>query len=361
MIGPSARWHLERRKAILRQYPDVAALPRYNPFALIPITLIPLVYMTIAYLSQYLSILNISILAWCIGSRACFAMFKYSHEMSHHLIHPSIKKHLANTLLSYLNVFNLSTSIYLLFSFGHKPHHAGLGENSLAKAKRFLSEKHPDIELLIDRYYFEIPLTTHASPESLNPEWFHHPLRRLLSIGLLYPISSFLKGTILLHLVLIFKYLVNFKNSHRSLYTKRLRLSVFQITLLYFGLSLIYILAGPKGILFLCVSDLAQRGFLWHPISTFVIGSHKTWTSANGVQPTTSLYNPWLSFILMKMNFHVEHHDFPDIPCRYLPKLKALAPAYYNNIHSFKGYTDIFKQYFHAPHWFYAGQTGTKN
>lgn len=359
MIATSARWHLDRRKAILRQYPVVATLPKTNPLSLIPIVLIPVAYLTLATFSQYLSFIGVSLLGWLIGSRCCFAMFKYSHEISHRLIHPIINNRVANGLLRYLNMFNLSTSIYLLFSFGHKPHHAGLGEHTLTNAKRFLSEKHPDIELLVDRYYFEIPLTANGRPESLNPRFFNYPLRRLLSIGLLYPISSLLNGTVIFHLLFIFKYLSHFWHNNTSLYSQRLRSSLFQIALLYIGLFIVYSLAGLKGLLFIGISDLAQRGFLWHPISTFIIGSHKTWTDSSAIQPTTSLYNPWLSFILMKMNYHVEHHDFPDIPCRYLPKLKALAPAYYTNINSFRGYFHLFKQYFQEPHWYYAGNTGT--
>ena len=33
-------------------------------------------------------------------------------------------------------------------------------------------------------------------------------------------------------------------------------------------------------------------------------------------------------------NYHVEHHDFPDVPMYCLPRLRALCPEYYDSLRS---------------------------
>jgi sphingolipid 4-desaturase/C4-monooxygenase len=355
MISVAARWHLKRRQAMLRRYPQIANLPKHNALALIPIMLTPLIYGMLAYCSQFLTLGEIALLAWAIGSRCNFCKFKYAHEISHHLVSPNISKQHSHYLLRYLNLFNLSTSVYLLFSFGHKPHHASLGATTIAQAKRFLTEKYPDIELLIDRYYYELPYEPDSPPESLSPRLYDNRLLRFLSIGIIYPITSMLKGTMLFHLIFTIKYLQGLRAKKNALYRRRLNIAMVQITLLYGGLFGLYLLAGINALLFMIISDLSQRGFLWHPISTFTISSHKTWNSKGKIQPTTSTYGTSLTFILMKMNYHVEHHDFPDIPCKFLPRLKQIAPEFYLNINNFKGYAHIMTDYLKSEHWLYAG------
>ena len=52
-------------------------------------------------------------------------------------------------------------------------------------------------------------------------------------------------------------------------------------------------------------------------------------------QPTISFYTPrtalgaLLDGYMGWENYHVEHHDFPDVPMYHLPKLRAIAPEMY--------------------------------
>jgi len=39
--------------------------------------------------------------------------------------------------------------------------------------------------------------------------------------------------------------------------------------------------------------------------------------------------------------YHIEHHDFPRIPYRSLPKLKALAPEYYDTLEYHTSYIEV--------------------
>lgn len=353
MTSLSAQWHLHRRQSILKHCPDVARLPKSNPIALLTILLIPVLYALTAYLCQFLSISTILVLAWTVGSRLTFSMFKYSHEISHRLVSTKLSRSANQLLLRYINCLNLSTSVYLLFHFGHKPHHAGLGSNTLTQAKRFLSEKYPDIELLLDRYYYELAHDSNAPAQSLHPTLFNHPIRRIVSVGFLYPIISSIKGTVLFHLIYLVKYFKRMQNNNDIRYQQRLNDSMIQIILLYSLITPLALLVGFKALLFLFLSDLSQRGFLWHPISIFTITSHKAWNNQRENQPTTSCYGQVLSWLLMGMNYHVEHHDFPDIPCRYLYKLRQLAPHFYQDLNHYQGYFDALTNYIRSQHWYY--------
>ena len=52
-------------------------------------------------------------------------------------------------------------------------------------------------------------------------------------------------------------------------------------------------------------------------------------------QPTVSFYTPdtplgGLADVYMGFeNYHVEHHDFPEVPMYHLPKLRRIAPEHY--------------------------------
>lgn len=355
MASESTKWHLERRKQIIERHPEIAAIPKFNSYALIPIILAPIIHFFIAYSCQYLSIGIVCLTAWMFGSMCSFSMFNYSHELAHNLVHPKIKGRLYEFLLHYASILSFSPSIYILFRFGHKPHHAKLGESTVSTANKFLTEKHPDIELLIDRYYYELTHERDENPRSLIPQFFNNKLLRLLSISIYFPISSAIQGGVLAHLALFITYFKSFFVKTSKEYQKRITAIFIQIIILYCLLVTLYFIAGPIAILYLFLSEVSQRGLFFHPIMIFPMTSHKMWRREQQYQPTTSTYNWLISLILMKLNYHVEHHDFPDIPCKYLPRVKKIAPEFYDDLVSFNGIYDVFKHYYHSPHWYYAG------
>jgi len=57
-------------------------------------------------------------------------------------------------------------------------------------------------------------------------------------------------------------------------------------------------------------------------------------------QPTVSFYTPegpvgtLMDLYMGYEGYHVEHHDFPDIPMYRLPALRHIAPEYYETLHT---------------------------
>jgi sphingolipid 4-desaturase/C4-monooxygenase len=73
-----------------------------------------------------------------------------------------------------------------------------------------------------------------------------------------------------------------------------------------------------------------------HPVGARWIQEHFT---PDGEQETFSYYGP-INIVALNVGYHNEHHDFPAIPWHNLPKLRAMAPEYYNTL---KYHTSWFK------------------
>lgn len=355
MISAPAKWHANRRKEILEKHPEIGQIPKYNPLALIPILGIPVIQFLAAYSAQYLPFWLIFILAWTVGGFCSFAMFNNLHELCHRLVHPKIKGKWFEILMSVACVPSVTLQTYALFRWGHLPHHASFGGHSVDEAKDFLREPHPDIELLIDQYFYELPQHREEDPHHILPFIFKHPVLRVIFAVFISPFIGVVRGIIFVPIFIIVSLIKCLFKKEDVNYIKKVKSLSIQLAVTYAVLIVLYGLAGPYALVYLFLSELCARGFLFHPGIIFALSTHKTWGTPESHQPTTSTYGRTIRWVLMNINYHVEHHDFPDIPRRYLPKVKKLAPEYYETLQSFKGGTGVFRDYYQSLHWIYAG------
>lgn len=94
---------------------------------------------------------------------------------------------------------------------------------------------------------------------------------------------------------------------------------------LIFGVDFgIYYYWGWKALAYLFLSTILGIGF--HPMSGHFVGEH---TEIVTGQETYSYYGP-LNYLTYNVGYHNEHHDFPRVPGRMLPKVKEIASEYYN-------------------------------
>jgi len=124
-----------------------------------------------------------------------------------------------------------------------------------------------------------------------------------------------------------------------------------------------------KGLFYLALSELFLFGFCYHPFMGYFLQVHGSESKPNGdtvgyegaadtsvelvetgaagrrCQPTTSIYSSCASVATGNLNLHVEHHDFPTIPWWYLPRVREVAPEYYENLNSSDGLVDTIRNF----------------
>jgi len=106
---------------------------------------------------------------------------------------------------------------------------------------------------------------------------------------------------------------------------------------------LIFWYFGHKALAYLLMS--MYFGCSLHPIAGHFIAEHYVFVLG---QETYSYYGP-LNLITFNVGYHNEHHDFPRIPGSRLPKLKAMAPEFYDNLPSYNSWTKVIIDYILDP------------
>ncbi|MCA9520842.1 MAG: fatty acid desaturase [Myxococcales bacterium] len=101
----------------------------------------------------------------------------------------------------------------------------------------------------------------------------------------------------------------------------------------------IYYLMGWSGLVFLLLSTII--GHSLHPVAAHFIHEHYTFEEG---QETNSYYGP-LNKVTFNVGYHVEHHDFMNVPGSRLPELKALAAEYYDDLRSHRSWTAVLWQF----------------
>lgn len=98
---------------------------------------------------------------------------------------------------------------------------------------------------------------------------------------------------------------------------------------------LTFVFLGPKALGYLLISSFFSVGL--HPVGARWIQEHYTFKPG---QETYSYYGV-LNKFAFNIGYHNEHHDLFRIPWVHLPKLKALAPEYYNHLYSHQSWTKL--------------------
>ncbi|MBI4419374.1 MAG: fatty acid desaturase [Gemmatimonadetes bacterium] len=87
------------------------------------------------------------------------------------------------------------------------------------------------------------------------------------------------------------------------------------------------LLLGPKALVYFAASLLFSIGL--HPLGARWIQRH--YMTVTGEQETFSYYGPMNRFAF-NVGHHNEHHDFPSVAWDRLPRIRAIAPEYYNTL-----------------------------
>ncbi len=100
---------------------------------------------------------------------------------------------------------------------------------------------------------------------------------------------------------------------------------------------------GGKALAYLPISSLIVMGL--HPIAGHYISEHYVFREG---QETYSYYGP-LNVLAFNVGYHNEHHDVMRVPWTRLPKVRQLAPEFYDSLHYHTSWTALWLKFLFDP------------
>lgn len=284
--SPEPEPHKARTRAILRAHPDVREHIGRNPYSFISIVGLVGLQLAVAFWVAGQPWWVLLLLAYTVGAVSNHALFVMIHECAHNLL---FKKPVLNTLAGILaNVPSVLPSS-VSFKHYHLAHHSHQGVYEL------------DADVPNE---WEARLVGNSG--ILKALWL-----------LLFPIIAV-------------------THTFRVKEVRMIDGWVAANWLIIVGIDvLIWIAWGPQAFLYLLASMFFSAGF--HPLGARWIQRHYLMGST---QETYSYYGA-ANRVAFNVGYHNEHHDFPSIPWNRLPKLKAAAPEYYENLLAHTSWTRL--------------------
>ena len=285
--------HPQRTRAILEAHPEVRALFGRNP-ATLGILLGILVLQTglafffgrLGFRFWWLSLTT----AYCLGAFANHCNYVIIHDATHNLI---LQRKSWNKFLAILA--DLTNLLPGAIGFGvyHLKHHAHQGD-----------------------YEYDADIASRWEARLIGHKWYAKTLWLLL-----FPLFQATRPP---------------RIKAFTMWSRWLALNV--VAALAYDWAIIHF-AGWPGFVYLLASFFFSIGL--HPLGARWIQEHYTYDAA---QETASYYGP-INVVALNVGYHNEHHDFPSIPWNNLPKLRALAPEFYETLRSHTSWARLLFQF----------------
>jgi sphingolipid delta-4 desaturase len=286
--------HRQRAREILASHPEVRQLMGPDATSALWVVGLVAVQWLAAFAVGDLSWLWIVVAAYLFGAFVNHALYVLIHECTHNLI---FRKKAHNNYLGMLCDFALTFPSAMAFRKYHLLHHQHLGEY----------EMDPDI-------------VCRAEGELVRDSAW----RKALWVALL-GVSQALRPLKVKGVKALDKWII----------ANILIIVVIDV--------LIYLVLGPKALAYLALSTFFALGL--HPVGGRWIQEH--YETRKG-QETYSYYGP-LNKTCFNMGYHNEHHDFAGVPWNNLPKLRSVAPEYYDSLKSYGSWTAVLLKFIFDP------------
>jgi sphingolipid delta-4 desaturase len=265
--------HAVRRRLILEKYPEITKLYGSDIRSAYFCSVTILIQFVMMYIVRDWSLLSLVIITYTVSGTLNHSLFLAMHEVTHDLFFNS---RLANRIFSHIVNLPMGVPASAYFKVYHNSHHTDLGEIG------------QDTDI----------------PSSFEGFIFRGKFGR--AVWLCLQSLAYIIRPILIKPLPVTGYIVMGSAIQYS----------FDIWILYYF--------GWKSLFYLLVGSIL--GGALHPISGHFIAEHFEFVPG---QATYSYYGP-LNWITYNVGYHVEHHDFPKIPCTRLPLLKKIAPEWYD-------------------------------
>ena len=280
-------WHAERRKAILRAHPEVRDLYGRDPTTLIWVIALAALQIALTFAVGSLSWPAVLALAYVVGAFPAHALGVLVHEAGHNLV---LRSTGANKLVAIIANVPLGAPAAIEFRAQHALHHRHLGD---ADGK-------------------DTQAPTRHEARIVRSAWAK--------------LVSFTFG----------RFYFASRPANRVVVDRWMILN-WALCLAY-GASVLW-LGGLKSFAFGLFAALVAFGP--HPVGARRLSEHLT---ARRGQPTNSYYGV-LNRVSFDVGYHVEHHDFPNIPWRRLRALRKIAPEFYEPLWAVRSWTSLMTSY----------------
>ena len=286
--------HTARGREIMKKYPQVRELMGPYKWSGPYILLVTAIQFAAAFAVRDTSWWIVILVSYLIGALCNHALFAMIHEACHDLVG---KSKTANRIWGI--ICNLPQGLPSAIGFRkfHLVHHSHLAE-----------------------YDYDADLANHWEARLVKNSWWRKTIWYLVFsiIETIRPMR--LKGVKLWDKWVVINLLV---------------VVVFDLAIYYFF--------GTKALSYFFLSTFFGIGL--HPVGARWIQEHYIF---NGEQETYSYYGP-LNLVSFNIGYHNEHHDLFKIPWNNLPKLKAIAPEYYDKLYCHQSWTKVLLTFIFSP------------
>ena len=282
--------HKLRTREMLKKHPELRKFISRNPFSAVLIIFVVSIQLGIAFLLRDQAWWLTLIAAFFIGAFANHALFVLIHEAAHNLI---FKNRNLNRFFSIIADLPNVVPSAISFRSYHLKHHSFQGI-----------------------YELDADLPSRWEAKLIGNGFFGKMFWELL-----FPLFQALRPPRLKE--------IEFANAWTFVNWFFVFASDF-IVIYFFG---------PTAFLYLVFSFFFSIGF--HPLGARWIQEHYL---VNPPQETYSYYGP-LNILALNVGYHNEHHDLPSVPWNNLPKVKATAPEFYDNLFYHKSWVKLWLKF----------------
>jgi sphingolipid delta-4 desaturase len=282
--------HRVRRRQILEAHPEVRALVGPATSSVYFIVGIVLLQLAIAYLLRQAPWWLLIPVAYVVGATANNALFILIHDCTHNLAWKGTR---GNRILAILANVAIIFPVAMSFRKYHLLHHKYQGELAL------------DADL-------PSPVEARLVGDS--------PLRKAIWLFFFFLVEAF-----------------------RPMRLKTVKLIDGWALTNLFAMIVVSVavvaLAGWQALLYLALSTVFGVGL--HPLGARWIQEHFVIRPG---QETNSYYGP-LNRVAFNVGYHYEHHDLMTVPWSRLPRLRAMAPEFYEGLFAHRSWTRLLFQF----------------
>ncbi len=338
-----AVWHRNRARGILRDHPEIRDLFTNTPTTALWCLLFAGVHFAVGIATAYGPWWFVFLAAYGLGAYFNICLFNLAHDCNHGLVFNNKRWDRWLFTVTSLPMFMPGHHTWWI---EHHVHH-----NDLGAKKDFVKRRRSTLLAFKDNIF------GHTVAKRWRPfvSWITTPLFWPIAIfmlvmqvfragvGLLfYLFGDLCRGTIrpsdATVAVLADQHLVSGYEKYG------LRLWAVAYPLVHLSLfAVIAVVFGWKPIVYFLVSALFMTGWL-HPMMFGLILSNSHFHGHRVYQPSSSYYG-WLNRITFNFGLHTEHHDLEAIPWSMLPRVRKIAPEFYDSLVQTPSYARLAMQF----------------